>query len=176
MAGRYGLDAVLNSEVIDLSDTNVTCQPWPDHPVGTWGAVGGLINDQLIICGGYVPHYHGATSACHIMTPLSTYNHFNLTIESQYSAGVVLDHEALLISGGIGNEKKNNLSHLFMTFVVHVIIFSVDFSLEPLDRIEYIYENGHRLDYLPMELFGHCLIRIPNEETLVLTGGYTELA
>ena len=56
-------------------------------------------------------HYYGATSACQTMTPSSTYNHFNLTIESHYSAGVVLDHEALLISGGIGNQKKNNLNH-----------------------------------------------------------------
>ena len=111
MSGRYGNGAILNSEVIDLTDANVTCQPWPDHPVGTYGAVGGLINDRLIICGGYVPHYYGATSACHIMTPSSTYIHFNLTIESHYSAGVVLDHEALLISGGIGNQKKNNLNH-----------------------------------------------------------------
>ena len=41
-----------------------------------------------------------------------------------------------------------------------------------VDRMEYIsdVENGHGPDYLPVGLFGHCLIRITNE-TLVLTGG-----
>ena len=63
-----------------------------------------------------------------------------------------------------------------MTFVGHVIISSVDFSLETLDRIEYISELGNwqSPDHLPIELFGHCLIKIPNEETLVLTGGSTD--
>ena len=123
MAGRYGLDAVLNSEVIDLSDTNVTCQPWPDHPVGTYGAVGGLINGYLMICGGKPPNT-GVTSQCHTMTPSSTYNSFNLTIESQNSAGVVLGQDTLLISGGFGKQKKSYLYHEFMmTLDIHVINF-----------------------------------------------------
>ena len=41
-----------------------------------------------------------------------------------------------------------------------------------LDRIEYISdgENWHDPDYLPVGLWGHCLIRI-TDKTLVLTGG-----
>ena len=42
----------------------------------------------------------------------------------------------------------------------------------PLDRMEYISEaeNWHNPDYLPVGLYGHCLIMI-TDKTLVLTGG-----
>ena len=96
---------VMNSEVIDLYDTGVTCKPWPDLPVSTNGAVGGFINDHLLICGGATPT--GLTSICHAMTPLLiTDNPFNLSIASYNSAGVVLDQDKLLISGGFGNERN----------------------------------------------------------------------
>ena len=72
----------MNSEVVDLHDPDVTCQPWPDHPVGSFGAVGGLINDQLIICGG--ENANGLTSTCHAVTPYTTYNFQNKTIKFHY--------------------------------------------------------------------------------------------
>ena len=45
----------------------------------------------------------------------------------------------------------------------------------PLDRMEYISEaeNWPNPDYLPVGLWGHCLIRI-TDKTLVLTGGKSE--
>ena len=102
----------MNSEVIDLYDTGVTCQPWPDHPVGTNQAVGGLINDQLfIICGGQTPN--GITNLCHTMTPSQTYTSpFNLTVASRHSASVVLDEDRLFITGGLGNLKKSYIYKL----------------------------------------------------------------
>ena len=101
--GHY--DFAMNSEVIDLQDAGKICQPWSDHPIGTSGAVGGFINDHLLICGGATPT--GLTSICHAMTPLLiTDNPFNLSIASYNSAGVVLDQDKLLISGGFGNERN----------------------------------------------------------------------
>ena len=94
----YGPDGFAQSEVIDLHDTGVKCKPWPDHPVGTQGAVGGLIDDQLIICGGETSR--GVTNLCYLMTPLSIENPFNLTFASMFSAGVVLNQDKLLITGG----------------------------------------------------------------------------
>ena len=41
------------SEVVDLSDPSLTCDPWPDYPIDVFGAVGGLTGDgYMIICGG----------------------------------------------------------------------------------------------------------------------------
>ena len=82
------------------------------------------------------------------MTPSLTDEPFKLANASYFSAGVVLDQDTLLVSGGYGN--YNQIS----------------------DRIEYIseVENCHDPDSLPVGLFGHCLIIITNE-TLVLTGG-----
>ena len=101
----YGSEGFAPSEVIDLHDPNVTCQPWPDHPVGTQGAVGGLINDQLIICGGQTPK--GVTDRCYLMNQSSTFdNPFNLAFASMSSAGVVLNQDTLLITGGKSNENK----------------------------------------------------------------------
>ena len=44
-----------------------------------------------------------------------------------------------------------------------------------MDRIEYISEDETRLgsDNIPVRLYGHCLIRISNEE-LMLTGGMNQ--
>ena len=90
MSGVSSDDYVTNSEVIDLYDTGVTCKPWPDLPVSTNGAVGGFINEHLLICGGATPT--GLTSICHAMTPLLiTDNLFDLSIASYNSAGVVFD-------------------------------------------------------------------------------------
>ena len=97
-------DFVSNSEVIDLHETGVICQPWPDHPVGTYGAVGGLFNDQFIICGG--ESRNGITNLCHAMTPSIIDNPFNLSIASYFSASVVLDQDTLLVSGGKSNQSK----------------------------------------------------------------------
>ena len=102
-----GGEAVLNSEVVDLHDPNVTCQPWHAHPTGTFGAVGGLINDQLIICGGF--DSKEITSLCHALTPSTTDNLYNLSFASQHSASIVLDQDTLLISGGIGKGNKKQL-------------------------------------------------------------------
>ena len=83
------------------------------------------------------------------MTPSLTDKPFKLANASYFSAGVVLDQDTLLVSGGIGN-----YAHIY-------------------DRIEYISEVEKWYDpddSLPVGLYGHCLIRITNE-TLVLTGG-----
>ena len=98
-----GGEAVLNSEVVDLHDPNVTCQPWHAHPIGTFGAVGGLINDQLIICGGF--DRHEETSLCHSLTSTTTENLYNLSFPSRHAASVVLGQDTLLVSGGC-NQKE----------------------------------------------------------------------
>ena len=46
------------------------------------------------------------TSLCHAMTPSLTDNPFNLSIASINSAGVVLNQDTLLISGGYGNHRN----------------------------------------------------------------------
>ena len=100
-AGRLAAndgDMVMNSEVVDLHDPDVTCQPWHDHPVGTLGASGGLINDQLIICSGF--DNHEGTSLCHSLTPTTIENIYNLSFPSANSASVILGQDTLLISGG----------------------------------------------------------------------------
>ena len=117
VSGWFETEHVMNSEVIDLLDSDVTCQPWRDHPVGTLGAVGGLINNQLIICGGKPPNSGVGTSFCYAMTPSSTYNSFNLTVASVYSAGVTLDEHTLLVTGGYGKLE------IFRSIHYYVILF-----------------------------------------------------
>ena len=114
MSGLPSDGFVMNSEVIDLHDTGVTCKPWPDVPLITYCAVGGLINDKLLICGG-INSIEGPTSLCHAITPSLTDNPYNtmtpsltdkpfkLANASYFSAGVVLDQDTLLVSGGYGN-------------------------------------------------------------------------
>ena len=55
----------------------------------------------MIICGGLT--YNGVTRHCHAMTPSLTDEPFKLANASYFSAGVVLDQDTLLVSGGYGN-------------------------------------------------------------------------
>ena len=41
------------AQVVDLSLTN-TCETFPVYPISVFGAAGGLINNILTVCGGYV--------------------------------------------------------------------------------------------------------------------------
>ena len=87
-----------SSEIVDLSDPSLTCDPWPDYPIEAFGAVGGLTDDEyMIICGGVTGNQN--QTLCFTMNQTATHEMQSMKTGSFYSAGAVFNN-TLLISGG----------------------------------------------------------------------------
>ena len=87
------------SEVIDLSNSSMSCQSWADHPMpNTYDQVGELINDKLLICGGV--DANGPTDTCFEIGPSSAEATMSLKIGSTDSASVSING-SLFVAGGI---------------------------------------------------------------------------
>ena len=86
------------SEVVDLSDPSLICDPWPDYPNDVFGAVGGLTDDgYMIICGGVTGNQN--QTFCYMMNQTATHEIHSMKTDSFYSAGAVFN-KTLFISGG----------------------------------------------------------------------------
>ena len=67
------------------------CKNWPDFPIGTTGATGGLIGNTVMICGGlYVDE-------CYSINP---YQKVKMSVWRYYAASVVIDDKTLWVTGG----------------------------------------------------------------------------
>ena len=93
---------VTNTEVIDLDNPSVSCTPWADPLFTVTRAVGGFIDNGLLICSGYIGNTgYQNTNKCFIVNQTNAYpNNFNLSVASGSSSGVMTDHGTLFITGG----------------------------------------------------------------------------
>ena len=95
----YKSGYINSSEVIDLFYSNVTCQQWPDYPIGVRYAVGGYLDDYVITCGGY--SNDGVTDRCFKMEPSKVTEITGLETGSYVSGGGIIQ-DSFIISGGVG--------------------------------------------------------------------------
>ena len=84
----YDIGYVNKSEVIDLMDSINECQPWANHPTGTYLAAGAFLNQNLHICGGYNTNNYSTFETCFLVGPTSAEETLNLTIGSDESAAI----------------------------------------------------------------------------------------
>ena len=103
--GWYNGDYIRSSEIIDLNNPSVTCQQWPDYPIGVQHGVGGFVNDSVITCGGY--SNGDATDKCFKMEPSKTTEIPGLNIGSYRSGGGIIQ-DSLVVSGGSGKHIFEN--------------------------------------------------------------------
>ena len=140
-----GHNFVTQSEVIDLTNSSKVCQPWADHPTGTYYAAGALFDNQVIVCGGQTPEDDYSTD-CHLISPNTTEAVVSLNIGSKSSAAIEFQ-EKLLLSGGFGDD-------------------------ESINRTEFIsLTQTYSGPDLPYSVEGHCLIKTGNDD-FMLTGGF----
>ena len=104
--GWYNGDYIRSSEIIDLNNPSVTCQQWPDYPIGVHFGVGGYINDSVIICGGY-SNNGDVIDKCFKMEPSKTTEIPGLNIGSYASGGGIIQ-DSLVVSGGYGKHIFEN--------------------------------------------------------------------
>ena len=141
------------SEIIDLADPDMKCEPWDDYPLDVYGASGKVVNDNVMICGGRDQKTKKIMDKCYKLGPNSTEAMPNLATPSYGSSSGVLNN-SLFITGGY-KDSANPLG-------------------ERMDRTEFISENQQENGVdIPIKSHGHCIIQInPNE--LILTGGFTD--
>ena len=83
------------SEIIDISDTNATCESLPDFPLRIAYASGGLLMGRPLICGG-----ESSNSRCYFLDNL---DYIDLLQPRIGGAGIVLNETMFLIIGGTKN-------------------------------------------------------------------------
>ena len=81
----YPYDESIHSEVIDVGNEDLTCQDFTDAPYKIEGGTGGLINNKIVICGGYDDH-HG-TDKCWILGEDQT---ISMKYEREYASSIEL--------------------------------------------------------------------------------------
>ena len=89
---------VTTSEVIDLMDPMNVCEPWADHPTGTFAAAGALVDNSLFICGGNTPSAFYSND-CHLISPTNAEATISLNVGSKRSAAVE-HHGSMYYMGG----------------------------------------------------------------------------
>ena len=167
---RDGL--VTKSEVIDLINPMNVCQPWADHPTGTYWAAGAFIDTSLHICGGKAPDEDYSIN-CFFITPTSVEGSALLTMGSRISAATQLNG-SLWYTGGY----SRYFSRINKTVVISqfsLIVADYDEVVSDggrLQRTEIISKDNLVGPDLPYPVDGHCIVKL-TEESFYLLGGTT---
>ena len=96
-------DGKTESEVIDLSlDSKNQCRKWVNHPgPKIWNAIGGLIGDTPLICGGAgYGSYSFDGDECYSFKGQTSEFITKMTFPRHRAASVVIDERMLWITGG----------------------------------------------------------------------------
>ena len=95
-------DGSTESEVIDLSlDSKNQCKKWVDHPEPEISnAIGGLIGDTPIICGGSSYSYSFDGDECYSFKGQTSEFITKMTFPRYRAASIVIDERMLWITGG----------------------------------------------------------------------------
>lgn len=138
-------DTGVISEVIDLQDPTMQCEPLPDFPIQTSQGAGILMNQLPIICAGIF------SQGCFTLgqnDPIS-----NLLTQRSYTAGLKLDEFTFWVTGGHTLREGS-------------------FIYEKLSSTELVSLNEEtRLGpELPIHVWGHCIAAL-DENSVILAGG-----
>jgi N-acetylneuraminic acid mutarotase len=116
------------------------CNNWPDYPISVWQALGGLIGNTVLICGGssYVDECYSLTSE---KATLVTH----MSVGRRYAASIVINDKTLWVTGG-----NNGGSHASTEYVT-----LTGTMLGP---------------DLPMTLYTHAMVAINRTCSMVIGG------
>ena len=88
------------SEIVDLTIKGGNkCKNWPDFPIGVSGAVGGLIGNTVLICGGHTSN-KTYVDACYSLTSQKATLVTHMSIGRDNAASIVLSNTILWVTGG----------------------------------------------------------------------------
>ena len=140
-----GYNPSSKSEVIDLSSEDTVCGELGDFPLNISGAVGTLLGDYPVICGGYT----WVTNKCYKLNEAKQYTEFATMQKPRDYAGIIPHENKVWITGG-ENEKHQRIK-----------------------TTEFILASGISTPGpdLPIALEGHAMSKL-NLSTSMIIGGY----
>ena len=121
------------------------CNNWPNFPIRVEAAIGGLIGDTVIICGGY--DGGGFVDECYSLTSEKAKLVTHMSVARYGAASIVLNDNTLWVTGGVNPVR--------------------------LASTEYVKETGTMVGPdLPMVLYYHAMVAINSTFSMVI-GGYS---
>ena len=85
------------------------CNNWPDFPISVYGATGGLIEDIVIICGGY------NNDECYSLTSEKATLVTHMSVGGWYAASIVIYDNTLWVTGGYDSGSLVSTDYVIMT-------------------------------------------------------------
>ena len=102
----WPLDTGKQVEVLNNDGQPESCPSIQNYPLGLIGAMGGLLNDKVVVCGGTTSEdYKGATNKCYQLGDNGQWAAFGAGLNSARCAGAAVSvtiqgEEYLWITGG----------------------------------------------------------------------------
>ena len=147
----YDGNNIRRSEIIDLSYDGAgnQCFDWADYPLDVFKASGGLIEDQVVICGGQKLGGFVSSDCYSISGHTSTFI-TKMSVKRHSAASIVLDSNTLWITGG------------YYDYLIY-------------DSSEFIQlEGSNQGPTLAMPVHAHAMILL-NDTFSMIIGGQNEL-
>ena len=136
----------MQTEIIDLKNDENSCQTFQDYPIQVEGAVGALLSEIPLVCGGVYP----ATDACWAVQKDGTISKFgHLNTKRGHAAGIVLDDLFWITGGNKGSGPLNTTEFL------------------RIDEGKMIKVKGPEL---PIPLNYHCMASIDESKVMIIGG------
>ena len=98
------------SEVIDLNSEDTGCEEVGDFPLHIGYAVGALLGDHPVVCGGFDLDTSLTSNKCYKLDETKQYTEFATMQKPRYYAGIIPHEKGLWITGGrdeTGTETKS---------------------------------------------------------------------
>ena len=90
----------MKSEVIDLNSEDTGCEEVGDFPLQIRGAVGALLGDHPVVCGGFDLDTSLASNKCYKLDDTKQYTEFATMQKPRFYAGIIPHEKGLWITGG----------------------------------------------------------------------------
>ena len=124
------------------------CNNWPDFPISVYGATGGLIGNNIMICGGWGGWGSSYFDECYSLTSETATFVIHMSVGRFFAASIVLNDKTLWVTGGYT-------------------------GVSSLASTEYVTMTGTKIGPdLPMALQNHAMVAI-NSTCSMIIGGYS---
>ena len=136
--------------MLDLSVRgNSKCYKWAEFPKNVEAAVGGLIGDTILICGG--GDQDDSSDECYKLDQQTATFVTNMTAKRKYASSIVVNQKILWVTGGWSSDLDS-----------------------PLASTEYITSKGSTPGpELPLAISAHVMVAINNDFSMLI-GGETD--
>ena len=81
------------------------CKNWPHYPIDIDGGTGGLVGNNIMICGGF-GGYYGSSNECYSLTSQKSTFVTHMSVARASAVSIALNDTTLWVTGGNGMDKS----------------------------------------------------------------------